>query len=137
MSEYLKPLPRPKAISQPFWDAAKAGRLDLQTCTKCGNAQHPPRPLCLECWSGALEWKTASGLATIYSFTTAWRSSTKGFRDETPYVVAIVETDEGARMTTNIVGCAPADVSIGMRVRAVFVRATDEITLPKFAPASA
>lgn len=137
MDEYRKPLPRPTALSQPFWDAAQTGTLAVQTCTACGHAQHPPRPLCLSCWSADLEWKSASGAATIYSFTIAHRSATRGFRDETPYVVAIVELDEGARMTTNIVGCAPDAVHIGMRVHALFERATDEITLPKFAPAAA
>jgi uncharacterized OB-fold protein len=137
MDEYRKPLPRPTQLSQPFWDAAKHGELVVQTCTSCGSAQHPPRPLCLQCWSDALEWKIASGQATVYSFTVAYRSTTRGFREETPYVVAIVELDEGARLTTNIVGCKPDEVSIGMRVEVTFSTATDAITLPKFAPASA
>ena len=137
MTEYTKPLPRPRDISRPFWDAARDGRLIVQSCTACGHAQHPPRPHCLNCWSKALEWREASGLATIYSCTTAWRSSTRGFRDETPYVVAIVETDEGARMTTNIVGCPPDQVEIGQRVRVLFERANDEISIPKFTPENA
>lgn len=137
MEEYRKPLPRPTELSQPWWDAAKGGRLTVQTCADCGAAQHPPRPLCLQCWGGDLHWKTASGEGSVYSFTTAHRSATRGFREETPYVVAIVELDEGPRMTTNIVGCDPADVRIGMRVRVVFDPATDAVTLPKFTPAAA
>jgi len=137
MAEYRKPLPRPTALSQPFWDAAKEGRLLVQTCGSCGAVQHPPRPLCRACWSDDLAWTPATGEATVYSFTIAHRTSTRGFREDGPYVVAIVETDEGARMTTNIVGCAPGDVRVGQRVRAVFEPATDAITLPKFTPASA
>ena len=134
--DYRKPLPRPTATSKPFWDAAHEGRLLVQGCPSCGHVQHPPRPLCLSCWDGALEWREASGFATIYSFTVAHRTSTKGFRDDTPYVVAIVETDEGARMTTNITGCDPASVRIGMRVAVVFDAVTDAVTLPRFSPAS-
>lgn len=133
--EYRKPLPRPTAISKPFWDAAHAGRLVVQSCKACANTQHPPRPLCLSCWSDALEWKSASGRASVYSFTVAHRTSTKGFREDTPYLVAIVETEEGAHMTTNIVGCDPAEVHIGMAVEVVLDRVTDTVTLPKFTPA--
>lgn len=137
MDEYRKPLPRPTALSQPFWDAAKQGALLVQACATCGSVQHPPRPLCLQCWSDTLEWATASGEATVYSFTIAHRSTTRGFRDDTPYVVAIVELDEGPRLTTNIVGCAPDAVGVGMRVKAIFEPATDAVTLPKFTPVSA
>ena len=134
--DYRKPLPRPTALSKPFWDAAHAGEFVLQHCTTCGAFQHPPRPLCLSCWSDTLDWKPASGRGQVYSFTVAHRTSTKGFRDETPYVVAIVETDEGARLTTNIVGCDPAGLRIGMAVEVVLDRVTDAVTLPKFTPAN-
>lgn len=134
--EYRKPLPRPTAISKGFWDAAHDGRFVVQSCTACGHNQHPPRPLCLSCWSDRLEWKPASGKGQIYSFTTAHRTSSKGFRDETPYVVAIVETEEGARMTTNIVGADPASLRIGMAVEVVLDRVTNAVTLPKFTPAN-
>lgn len=134
--DYRKPLPRPTAISKPFWDATHEGRFVVQSCADCGHAQHPPRPHCLSCWSDTLEWKPASGKGQIYSFTVARRTSTKGFRDDTPYVVAIVETDEGARMTTNIVGCDPASLQIGMAVEVVLDRVTDTVTLPKFTPAN-
>lgn len=137
MDEYRKPLPRPTELSQPFWDAAKRGELIVQSCTACGTVQHPPRPLCVQCWNNALEWKSVSGEATVYSFTVTHRSTTRGFREDTPYVVAIVELDEGARLTTNIVGCAPDQVRIGMQVKVVFSPATDTITLPKFTPVSA
>lgn len=136
MDEYRKPLPRPSALSQPWWDAAKAGRLLVQTCGACGAAQHPPRPLCLACWSDDLGWSAARGEATVHSFTVAHRTSTRGFREDGPYVVAIVELDEGARMTTNIVGCALDEVRIGQRVRVVFDPVTEAVTLPKFTPAA-
>jgi uncharacterized OB-fold protein len=44
--------------------------------------------------------------------------------------------EEGVRMLTNIVGCAPQDVHIGMRVEVAFDDVTPEVTLPKFKPAA-
>jgi uncharacterized OB-fold protein len=137
MSEYRKPLPRPSVISQPFWDAAKEGRLVVQACGDCGGVQFPPKPLCANCWSRALEWRTCSGRGAVYTYTVAHRTSTRGFREDTPYAVAIVELAEGPRMTSNIVGCLPEDVRIGMPVEAVFDPVTPETTLIKFRPAAA
>jgi uncharacterized OB-fold protein len=136
MSEYRKPLPRPTVISQPFWDAAKAGRLIIQACADCGATQFPPRPLCANCWSTAVEWRACRGRGVVYTYTVAHCTSTRGFREDTPYAVAIVELDEGPRMTTNIVGCPPEAVSIGMAVEAVFDPVTPETTLIKFKPAA-
>jgi len=77
----------------------------------------------------------ASGRGTVYSFTVTYQNQSPGFREELPYVLAIVELDEGVRMMTNVVGCAPDAVRIGMPVQVVFEDVTAEITLPKFRPA--
>jgi uncharacterized OB-fold protein len=135
MSEYRKPQPRPTATSRPFWEAAKRGVLSIQACEACQNMQFPPKPLCAACWSEAVGWRACSGRGTVYSYAIAHRTSTRGFREDTPYAVAIVELEEGPRMTSNIVGCAPADVCVGMPVEAVFDAVTEETTLVKFRPA--
>ena len=62
----------------------------------------------------------------------ARRPAGPAFKPDAPYVVAIIELDEGARMMTNIVGCPPDSVKIGQRVSVVFEDVTDEISLPKF-----
>jgi uncharacterized OB-fold protein len=54
-----------------------------------------------------------------------------------PYVLALVELEEGVRMMTNIVGCDPDAVRIGASVEVVFDDVTDEVTLPKFRFATA
>ena len=77
----------------------------------------------------------ASGWGTVYSFTVTHQNQAPGFREELPYVLAIVELDEGVRMMTNVVGCAPDAVRVGMRVEVVFEDVTPEITLAKFRPA--
>jgi uncharacterized OB-fold protein len=59
---------------------------------------------------------------------------TPAYKNEPPYVVAMVETHEGAKMMTNVVNCKPEDVRIGMDVEVVFDDVTPEVTLPKFKP---
>jgi uncharacterized OB-fold protein len=77
----------------------------------------------------------ASGHGTVYSFTVTHQNQAPGFRESLPYVLAIVELDEGVRRMTNLVGCAPDAVRVGMPVVIEFADVTDEITLPTFRPA--
>jgi enoyl-CoA hydratase len=132
-----KPLPTPSALTKPFWDAARRGELLVQHCGSCGHFQHPPRPQCEVCWGADLEWHRCSGKGTVYSCTVAYRPTTPGFGTEVPYAVAIVELDEGPRLTTNVVGCPPGEVRIGQRVEVLFDRVSPEITLVKFHPEGA
>jgi enoyl-CoA hydratase len=132
-----KPLPTPSELTRPFWDGARRGELLVQHCRGCGHFQHPPRPQCEACWSAELEWHRCSGKGTVYSCTVAHRPTTAGFASEVPYAVAIVELDEGPRLTSNVVGCAPGEVHIGQRVDAFFDRVSPEITLVKFHPEGA
>jgi len=128
-----KPLPKPSIHSAPFWNGLAAGVLKLQRCTRCGEAQHPPGPVCRTCWSDALEWVVASGEGVIYSYTIVHRTTTPGFAGETPYIVALVALAEGPRVTTNIVDCPIEDVRIDQAVTAKF-DAAGSVTLLRFAP---
>lgn len=133
MSDYVKPLPKPTATSRPFWDAAKRHQLMLQHCGACNAFVYYPRDRCPQCLSDKLEWKPVSGRGKVYSYTVVRRASTRSFADK-PYVLAIVQLDEGPRMTTNIE--APAEnVKVGMPVAAFFDDVTPERTLVKFKPA--
>ena len=69
VTEFDKPRPEPTPDSLPFWDALKGHVLVFQTCTNCGQARHYPRPVCDRCFSMEYEWREASGLGTIYSWT--------------------------------------------------------------------
>jgi uncharacterized OB-fold protein len=66
-------------------------------------------------------WKPVAGSGHIYSFTIVQRPPTPAFAEDVPYVVALVDLDEGPRMMTNVIGCDPTDVYVSMRVRARFV----------------
>ncbi len=130
MSEYSKPLPKPSPISRPFWDAARRHELMLQRCGACRAFIYYPRPRCPHCFSDRLSWERASGRGTIYSYTVVYRASSSTFADA-PYVLAIVELDEGVRMTTNIVA-PPELVRIGKPVVVHFDNVTPEHALVKF-----
>ncbi len=118
-----------------FWSGVKAHQLLIQRCTGCGRFRHPPRPMCPNC--NSLEWEAveASGNGTVYSFVLP-RHPEFPFM-EYPYVVALVELQEGTRIVTNIVGAPPGEVSIGMPVVVTFEHFDDGLVLPQFTPKEA
>lgn len=120
-------------VLKPFWDGARAGRLMLQRDRVTYELHWPPKP---NYWKGGeLEWFEASGMGRIYSFVVAYEPFLPAFRHLLPLVLAIVETDEGARLVTHVVRCEPEAVRIGMRVRVVFKQLTPEVVLPVWEPA--
>ncbi|HYB91661.1 MAG TPA: Zn-ribbon domain-containing OB-fold protein [Candidatus Binataceae bacterium] len=133
MSQYLKPLPNPTPTSRPFWEAARRHELSLQRCAACGKFIYYPRDRCPYCFSDRLEWKNLSGRGKVYSYTVVRRASSFAFAD-TPYVLAIVELEEGPRMTSDIVA-PPENVRVEMPVEVYFDDVTPEHTLVKFKPA--
>ncbi len=133
--QIAKPLPVPTLETQPYWDGCKRHELRIQCCTACGHHQFYPRLYCTECFSERVEWVTASGRAKVLSFTIVRRPVTQAFKDDLPYVVALVTLDEGPSMMTNIVGCRPEQVAIGMPVAVTFEDWSDEISIAKFRPA--
>ena len=134
-TSYKKPLPRVDEESRGFWEALARHELYLQRCRDCGTIRFPPRAVCPKDLSDNTEWLRASGRGTVYTFTVTHQNHSVGFREELPYVLAVVELAEGPRLMTNIVGCAPDAVRIGMPVVVEYEDVTPEITLPKFRPA--
>jgi uncharacterized protein len=130
--QWTKPLPHPTELSQPFWDGTKAHELRLQRCRACQAYRFPPVVLCRECLAEDHDWVPTSGTGTIYSYVIQHRPATPAFIDDLPYVVAVVELDEGPLMLTNIVGADVADLEVGKRVQVQFVDASPEITLYPF-----
>ena len=133
-AKYAKPLPRIDEESKGFWEACQRHELYLQRCRGCQTLRYYPRSFCPSCLSEHIEWVRASGKATVYTFTVTHQNQAPGFRDALPYVLAYVELEEGVRLLTNIVGCAPTDVHIGMPVEVTFEDVTPHVTLPKFRP---
>jgi uncharacterized OB-fold protein len=137
-NEYKKPLPTPSAVSRPFWEAAKEHRLTYQRCRVCGTRVFYPRDVCPgpECFGiNTLDWVESTGKGWVYAHTISYQPAHPGFADDVPYVLAIIELDEGVRMNSNVINVDPKNVRIGMRVKVVWDDVTDEFTLPKFEPA--
>jgi uncharacterized OB-fold protein len=128
-----KPAPVPNADTRPFWEACNREELIYQYCRSCGQAQFYPRAICAGCGGAALEWRTSRGLGTIYTFTINFRPPDVSFAAEIPYVIALVDLDEGFRMMLNVRGCPPEAVRIGMRVKVIF-ESRGEQKIPQAAP---
>jgi uncharacterized OB-fold protein len=115
-----------------WWEGVARGELLIQKCEGCGALRHPPRAMCGECQS--IEWTSIRprGAGTVYSYTVLHHPKFPGY--EYPLVCAVIELEEGTRLVSNLVGCAPADVRIGMAVQLSFERVDDDTTLPFFRP---
>ncbi|MFI8852538.1 Zn-ribbon domain-containing OB-fold protein [Streptomyces sp. NPDC053499] len=118
-------LPGVDAFTAPYWRAAAAGRLLIRRCGAegCGAAHHYPREFCPHCWSEDVDWEEADGRATLYTWSVVHRNDLPPFDTRVPYVAAVVELAEGPRMMTEITGCPPESLRVGMELRVAFRRA--------------
>jgi uncharacterized OB-fold protein len=125
-------LPPLTELNRPFWTGGARGELLIQRCQACGVWVHPPTDRCPAC-DGELRAEAASGRATVFTFTINRHPYNPAV--PLPYVVALVELEEQAdlRLMTNIVGCDPGDVEIGMAVRVRFEDRGD-VFVPVFEP---
>lgn len=138
MSNYPvdKPLPVITDQTRPFWQGAREGRLMLQKCSRCGTFNFHPKPWCIECGCRELVWTEAKPFGTVYSHTVSYAVAMnfKGWTDELPVVLCLVDLDNGARMYAQVTDCTPEQIHIGMRVQAYFEPISDEAGIPKFRP---
>lgn len=113
-----------------WWRMADEGKLGIQRCSGCNTLRHPPRPMCGECQS--LEWDavTASGRGTICSYTVLTYPQFPGY--EYPLIIVLVELEEGTRLTSQLVDCAPDDVDFDLPVQMHIQEDADGFRLPVF-----
>ncbi|MCW2636814.1 MAG: hypothetical protein JWQ99_3181 [Blastococcus sp.] len=126
--------PQPTPESQPFWDGCARHELVVQRCSSCERFSFPPTNRCQHCWSDDVVWTPVSGRGEVFTFTVYRRAYAAELADQLPYVVGIVELDEGPRLITNIVGCEPSRVRVGMPVDVVFDDVADGVALHAFRP---
>lgn len=117
-----------------FWEGCREGRLMLPWCSSCHRPHFYPRVFCPHCSSADIEWKQASGNGTIYTFAVVRQPIEQAFADLVPYVIAIVELEEGVRMMSHIVAIDPDEVRCDMKVAVEFKPYSDKIMLPTFRP---
>ncbi len=132
----MRPLPELTPANGWFWKSGADGFLRVQGCEDCGTLVHPPTPICPACRSRSWKPTPVSGRGTVVGFTVNCQPWLRGF--DPPYVIANVALAEDARvhLTTNVVGCEPADVGIGMEVAVLFEHHGD-VWLPLFEPTGA
>jgi uncharacterized protein len=134
-----KPIPVPDEASAPFFAGALEGKLMLLRCRACATFMSPTaylgvpvRPRCVGCFADQLEWAPSSGKATLYSFAIMHQLYDEAFAAELPYNLAVVETDEGVRLTSQVVDCANDELEIGMALEVTFERRSEQVAIPKF-----
>jgi hypothetical protein len=132
MAEYQKPIPVASIESKPYWNALREHRLMIPRCEDCGHRWFPPSLLCPSCNSAHTTWAESSGRGKIFSYVVFHRVYQRGFTEEVPYVVALIELAEGPRLLSNIVGTPPDAVECEMPVQVVFEDIAANVTIPKF-----
>jgi uncharacterized OB-fold protein len=118
-----------------FWAATREPRFVLPWCTDCEEAIWYPRLTCPRCLGTSIEWRTAAGTGTVYASSIHYKAGPARDATEGPYVVALVDLTEGVRMMTNVVGCPPDMVTVGMPVALAWEPMSDGRHLPVFRPA--
>jgi uncharacterized OB-fold protein len=126
-------LPPLNDLNRPFWTGGARGELLILRCPACRYWVHPPASPCPGCGSDGLVPEAVSGKGTVFTYTVNWHP----FNPEVPVpvLIAIVELpeQEGLRFTTNIVGCGPDDVRVGLPVEVRFEQ-HGEVWVPVFTP---
>ena len=115
-----------------FWNALREHKLLIQRCKSCAALRHPPRPMCPKC--NSLEWDTraSSGRGVVYSYVMPQHPPFPFF--DYPYIVVLVELEEGVRLVSNLCGIAPSEVCAGMPVEVFYETFEDDLVLHQFRP---
>ena len=132
MTQPFRVLPRLDDENTFFWTSGEDGQLRFLRCNECGYYIHPPLPQCPKCASHDIAPSAISGNGTVHSFTInhqPWDGTPE------PWAIVLIEfpEQEGLRLTSNMVGCHPDDIRIGMPVT-VFFEQYDDIYFPLFTP---
>jgi uncharacterized OB-fold protein len=138
-NEFPKPAPHITNETKLFWEGSKNSQLMLNKCVDCGYFRNPvtiTANICPKCGSRKpAEWVKSSGKGKIHTFTAVHRTFHPAFEKDLPYIIAIVELEEGPRFLANLKGISSDKVRLNMPVEVFFEKLTEEITLPQFKPA--
>lgn len=126
------PGPTTTKLTKPFWEAARQGRLIVQKCDACGKAVFYPRAICPHCWSDGLRWHNTNGRGRLKSYSLVHRPGHPAWTAVAPYMIGLVELEEGPTMLSNILA-STAHVVVGMWLVVEMTKVGTEI-LPFFKP---
>ena len=130
-----KPVPEIGTLNREYFEGCALGELRLRRCLACGAKFRFAHEWCPVCWSAELGWEKASGRGRVSHFSIVHQAPSPAFEGDLPYVIALIELEEGVRMMSNITGCAPQDVHIGMAVEVRF-EIRGAVAIPVFEPTS-
>jgi hypothetical protein len=130
----FRPAPPATELTEPFWAGGLSGELRLQQCANCGHIRYPISTICPVCWSADCVWTPLSGRGTVQSHIVFERAYHEAWADQVPYVVALIELDEGPVLVSNVVGVQPSAVRVGQPVTVTFARRSATAALPQFTP---
>ena len=121
-----------------FWSGLTDSKLLIQRCADCKTLRVPPRPMCGNCQS--LNWDSieSTGRGTVYSFVMPQYPPLPFL--QYPYVVALIELEEGVRIVSNLCDIEPAAIEVGLPVEVFYekfqaIPSGDELVLHQFRPA--
>jgi uncharacterized protein len=127
-----KPLPPIDAQSRAYWAACNEGQLLVQRCQACSHVQHYHRVLCIHCGHDKLTDLPVRGAGTVRSFTIIRRAVSVAFEADVPYVVALIELEEGPTVMSNLINTPLEQIAIGKPVQLLFERRSESIAIPQF-----
>lgn len=128
-----KSVPYLDELAAAWYDAAREGRLLIQRCAACERFQFYPRAHCVHCHGARVVWHEASGRGRLHTFSVVRYTPNEEFAGEVPYVFAIVELEEGVRVSAQLVGADADALACELPVRVAFQR-RDDLVLPCFEP---
>ncbi|KHO21200.1 Zn-ribbon domain-containing OB-fold protein [Mycolicibacterium setense] len=122
-----------------FWSGLEDGELRIQRCTDCKALRVPPRPMCGQCQSLNWDYVVSAGRGTVYSFVMPQYPPLPFL--QYPYVVALIDLDEGVRIVSNLCDIEPKDIEPGLAVEVFYetfeaLPSGDELVLHQFRPAT-
>ncbi|MFJ8235701.1 Zn-ribbon domain-containing OB-fold protein [Ureibacillus sp. NPDC094379] len=130
--EHLKIIPRPTNETKVYWEACQQQKLLIQQCKECEHIQFYPRLMCTKCSCREVDWIEACGLAKVLTYTIVHRPILPAYQKVAPYILAVVQLDEGPTMMTNIVNCPLDEIKCDMNVKVMFQQWSDDFLVPVF-----
>ena len=126
-----KPVPEISEINRIYYEGCAQGELRVRHCPRCDARFRFAHEWCPNCWSLEISWQKVSGRGRVATYCVVHQAPSPAFEDITPYVLALIDLDEGVRMMSNVIDCPPEAVKIGLPVKVTFEKRGD-VHLPMF-----
>lgn len=123
------------ADGRAWWSATQDRKMMVNACRSCGQTSLYARPFCPHCWGEDVELAQATGRARLYTWSVVYQNSAP-FDARTPYVLAMVDLEEGPRLMTTVEDCRIEDLRADMELMIAFRDDEDGFVVPVFRPAA-